>query len=338
MIEASANSKAGSLPPMISVVTPAHNESANLPVLYERMAKVFDDLGVAWEWIVVDDHSSDGTFEVLCRLAAEDSRVRGLRLSRNSGSHLALTCGLNASRGLGAVVLAADLQDPPETIPELCEKWNAGAQIVWAVRAAREGEKASTLLFARFYYWIMRRIVGLDEMPATGADFFLIDRRVIDAFLQFQESNLSMMALITWMGFRQERIYYVKQARLYGSSGWNLEKKLKLVVDSVTAFSYLPIRLMSYIGFTLAVIGFLYAAFILFYRVFRGSPVQGWSSLMIVLLIIGGFQMLLMGVLGEYVWRALDEARRRPRYLIEDTTPKPESFAMPRASERAALP
>jgi glycosyltransferase involved in cell wall biosynthesis len=322
---------------MISVVTPARNEAANLPVLYERLKTVMGAAGTSWEWIVVDDHSSDGTFETLCRLAAADSRVRGLRLARNSGSHLALTCGLSASRGEAAIVLAADLQDPPETIPELFDKWKAGAQIVWAVRAAREGETASTLLFARFYYWIMRKVVGLEEMPATGADFFLIDRRVMDAFLQFQESNLSMMALITWMGFRQDRIYYVKQARLHGSSGWNLEKKLKLVVDSVTAFSYLPIRFMSYAGFTLALIGFLYAGFILFLRVFRGSPVPGWTSLMIVLLIVGGFQTLMMGLLGEYIWRALDEARRRPRYLIEDATPNEEARDLRHASEGAAV-
>jgi len=187
------------------------------------------------------------------------------------------------------------------------------------VRLRREGEKASTLGFSRFYYWIMRHVVGMNEMPATGADFCLMDRRVVNALRQFGETNASVFALITWMGFQQKSIPYVKKARLHGRSGWNLEKKLKLVVDSVTSFTYLPIRLMSYLGFLLAVIGFLYATFVVF-NALHGHPPQGWASLMVVVLVIGGIQMLMMGVLGEYVWRALDESRHRPRYLIEATT------------------
>jgi glycosyltransferase involved in cell wall biosynthesis len=305
--------------PEVSIVTAAFNESANLPVLYERLVEVLGRLRASWEWVIVDDHSRDATFDVVRGIAAADPRVRGLRLARNSGSHLALSCGLNAARGECAVLLAADMQDPPETVVPLLEKWRDGAQVVWAVRAQREGEKASTLLFARFYYWLMRRVIGLNEMPATGADFFLLDRRVIEAYREFRETNVSMLALITWMGFRQDRIEYVKQARLHGQSGWSLRKKLKLVVDSATSFSYLPIRMMSYVGFGIATLGFLYAIFIVAHA-FSGIPVTGWASLMVVVLILGGFQILLMGVLGEYVWRALDESRGRPRFLIEDAT------------------
>ncbi|HXB73622.1 MAG TPA: glycosyltransferase family 2 protein [Candidatus Acidoferrales bacterium] len=307
------------LAPVLSVVTPAFNEASNLPLLYRRIGEVLNPTGVSWEWLIVDDHSHDATFEVVRSIAAADPRVRGIRLARNSGSHVALSCGLSQCRGRCAAFLAADMQDPPETMIALLEKWRAGSQVVWAVRAQREGEKASTLLFARFYYWIMRRVVGLQDMPAKGADFFLLDRRVMDAFRQFPESNLSMVALITWMGFRQDRIEYVKQARLHGASGWSFEKRLKLVIDSVTSFTYLPIRLMSYSGFLIALCGFLYAAFLILHA-FAGHPAEGWTSLMVVVLVIGGFQMLLLGVLGEYIWRALDEARRRPRYLVEDAT------------------
>jgi polyisoprenyl-phosphate glycosyltransferase len=305
--------------PVISVITAAYREALNLPVLYGRLKQVLDQLELSWEWIVVDDHSPDATFEAIRGIAAVDSRVSGLRLARNSGSHIALTCGVNAAQGDCCILLAADLQDPPETIPALLEKWHAGAQVVWAVRAQREGEKTSTVLFARFYYWMMRNIVGLDQMPGTGADFFLMDRKVARAFREFQESNVSMLALITWMGFRQDQIRYVKQARLHGMSGWNLTKKLKLVVDSVTSFSYAPIRFMSIGGFFLAMLGFLYAGFIVVHA-FSGKPVSGWSSLMVLVLLVGGFQILLMGVLGEYIWRTLDETRRRPRFLIEDAT------------------
>jgi polyisoprenyl-phosphate glycosyltransferase len=156
-------------------------------------------------------------------------------------------------------------------------------------------------------------------MPSTGADFYLIDRRVRDAFCMFNEANVSILSLITWMGFRQAAIVYDKQARLYGTSGWNLEKKLKLVLDSVLSFSYLPIRLMSYAGVIVGLLGFLYAGFIIF-NALTGSPASGWSSLMVIVLLLGGCQMVMMGILGEYLWRALDESRRRPRYLIEDST------------------
>ncbi len=268
---------------------------------------------------MVDDHSGDNTFDVMTRIAQRDGRVRAIRLARNSGSHTAITCGLHHAAGDCAVVLAADLQDPPETLPALLDQWQAGAQVVWAVRAQREGETASTVGFARVYYLIMRRLVGIADMPATGADFFLMDRRVLDAFRQFHESNVSILALLTWMGFRQATITYDKQARLHGQSGWSLGKKLKLVVDSVTSFSYLPIRLMSIVGFVVAIVGFLYAG-VVTVNALAGRPPQGWASLMVVVLVVGGIQMLMMGVLGEYLWRALDEARRRPMYIVERAT------------------
>lgn len=304
--------------PELSIVVPAYNEAENLPVLYQQILQVMDGLEYRWEWIIVDDHSVDSTFVVAREIARMDSRVRVIRFARNHGSHLAFACGLERARGDCAVVLAADLQDPPELIPELLSRWRLGAQVVWAVRRRREGEKASTIGFSRLYYFIMRHFVGIKQMPPSGADFVLIDRRIIDAFCQFRESNISIMALITWMGFRQVSIEYDKQARLHGRSGWSLEKKLKLVVDSVTSFSYLPIRLMSYAGFAVALLGFLYALFVVWHAL-AGNPAQGWASLMVVVLVIGGFQMLMMGMLGEYLWRALDEGRRRPRFLIEDS-------------------
>ncbi len=309
--------------PVLSLVTPAFREQDNLPVLCQRIC---DALGtsVTWEWVIVDDHSPDNTFEVIRQLAAHDNHVRGIRLARNSGSHTAISCALQQVRGQCAVVLASDLQDPPEVIPDLLARWREGSQVVWAVRARREGEKASTVGFSRLYYCIMRRLSGMQEMPATGADFFLIDRRVIDAYQEFGESNASVFALLTWMGFRQSQITYDKQARLHGKSGWTLAKKLKLVVDSITSFSYAPIRLMSYVGFIVALLGFVYAAFVVF-NAFRGVPAQGWSSLMVVLLVIGGLQMLMLGILGEYLWRALEESRRRPRYIVEDVVGSPLS-------------
>jgi dolichol-phosphate mannosyltransferase len=305
--------------PFLTIVTPAYNEAENLPVLYQRLREVLDSIDVDWEWIVVDDHSTDGTFEVLTELAGEEDRLLGFRFSRNFGSHTAITCGLNHARGDCAIVMAADLQDPPEEMSHLLAEWQHGAQVVWAVRARREGESATYLGFARLYYFLMRRLGALKDLQATGADFFLIDRRVIDAVNEFRESNVSILALISWMGFRQAFVRYNKLPRLHGSSGWNLEKRLKLVVDSITSFTYFPIRLMSYVGFITALLGFVYAGFVVV-NALAGRRPQGWASLMVVVLLIGGMQMLMTGVLGEYLWRALEEARGRPRYVIEATT------------------
>jgi dolichol-phosphate mannosyltransferase len=305
-----------SVRPRVSVVTPAYNEAENLPLLYRELRNVLDGMPIDWEWLVVDDHSSDTTFGVLAELSQRDPRVRALRFARNSGSHLACTCGLQEASGDCAVIMAADLQDPPETIPKLFERWRAGVQVVWAVRAARLGEKASTIALSRLFNWFLRRFTGMRDLPA--ADFFLVDRRVLDAFRQFEESNTGIMTLIAWMGFRQESLLYVKEARAHGVSKWSLEKKLKLAVDCITSFTYLPIRYMSYAGLIVALLGFLYAGAVLV-NAFRGHPIQGWTSLIVVVLVLGGMQMVMMGILGEYLWRALDESRRRPRYLIEGT-------------------
>jgi dolichol-phosphate mannosyltransferase len=305
---------------LLSIITPAFNEALNLPVLYARIADVTAQLGIRWEWIVVDDHSRDDTFAVLNSLAKAHPEVLALRFARNSGSHAAIMAGLEHAKGDCAVVLASDLQDPPETIPQLLEKWQLGSLVVWAVRQKREGETTSTLAFAKIYYWIMRNFVGIRNMPDSGADFFLLDRRAINAITSYKENNVSILALISWIGLSQDNIYYVKQPRLYGKSGWNLEKKLKLVIDSITSFTYRPLRAMSYVGIGIAILGFIYAFIVIINTLITRAAPEGWTSLMVVVLIVGGIQMVMMGVLGEYLWRALDESRQRPRYIIERTT------------------
>jgi dolichol-phosphate mannosyltransferase len=286
----------------LSIITPAFNEATNLDAVYARLADAANRAGVDWEWLIVDDHSRDATFDVIRALAARDPRVRGLRLSRNCGSHTAIACGLHHVTGDAAVVLAGDLQDPPETLAAMLAEWRAGAQIVWAVRRERPGQSRQALGFSRVYYFIMRHVVGMKEMPASGADFFLADRTVIEAFRRFPERHVSVLALVTWMGFRQAFIDYDKEARRAGSSGWTLTKKIKLVVDSVTGFSDAPIRLCSYAGVALIAIGVV---------------LLGVNLLLAAVTGLAGVQLLALGVIGEYVWRALDEARRRPAYLVE---------------------
>jgi dolichol-phosphate mannosyltransferase len=298
---------------LISVITPAFNEAENLRALYERLASAMATVGVEWEWIVVDDHSRDDTFAIVHALAAVDPRVRGFRLARNSGSHVAITCGLHQAAGAAAIMLAADLQDPPETIARMIDRWRAGAQVVWAVRRERPGDKAHAG-FAALYYWIVRNVVGMKQMPARGADFFLADRLVLDAFKQFPERNVSVLALITWLGFRQELIEYDKQPRAAGQSGWTLARKIKLVIDTIVSFSDLPIRLCWYGGAALMAIALLIVVVGLVLL-----PSLGAGLLLVLAVAVGlaGVQLLALGLVGEYVWRALDESRRRPQYLIE---------------------
>jgi dolichol-phosphate mannosyltransferase len=297
----------------LSIVTPAFNESGNLELLYARLKDVLERLQLEWEWVVVDDHSRDETFATLERLALVDRRVRALRLARNAGSHVAITCGLHHVQGDAAIVLAADLQDPPETIPALLEAWRGGAQVVWAARRVQPGER-SYAGFAALYYRIMRRLPGLEAMPPRGADFFLVDRAVVEAFRRFAERNISVLALITSLGFRQVQIDYDKQVRLHGASGWTLRRKVALVVDSVTAFSALPMRVCAGAGAGLMLVGLVLgvAGLVLL-------PSLGGGVLVLLALIVGlaGGQLLALGLLGEYVWRALEESRRRPQYLIE---------------------
>ncbi len=303
---------------LVSIVSFAYNEEENLPVLYDRLVAVLGAMQVEWEWIVVDDRSADGTFEVIREIAARDPRVRGIRLSRNFGAHAAKTCGLHQARGDCAVSMASDLQDPPETIPALYAQWRGGAQAVWAVRTRRLGERASTIWFSRLYRWIMRHLVGLKEFPAAGASFCLLDRRVLEALRQFRETNASVLALLHWMGFRQARVPYEQQPRLHGRSGWTLAKKIRLLIDSITSFSCLPIRLMGCAGFLVAALGCLYGVRVAAVAL-AGGAMQGWAAVMAAVLVIGGAQMLALGILGEYLWRALAESRRRPLYLVAES-------------------
>jgi polyisoprenyl-phosphate glycosyltransferase len=306
-------------PNLITIVTPAFNEEQNLPKLHARLSEVAARLDHPVEWIIVDDHSADRTFDVAAALAVADPRITVLRLARNSGSHNAAFCGLHHARGRCAILLAADLQDPPEIMLQLLEPWRtgAGAQVVWGVRAAPPQTGWVSRFLARQYWHVMRRWAGLENLPATGADMVLLDRVVIDALNGFRERNLSLIALISWMGFRQTSIAYAKQSRLHGRSGWTLRKKLKIAIDSIASFSFLPVRVFSALGVAFAFFGFAYAGLVIGRFVLYGSPVEGWSSLMVAVLVIGGLQSLMLGVLGEYLWRTLDEARARPRFILE---------------------
>lgn len=312
-----AGTQASQRNPLISIVLPCYREAENLPILHERLRQALGGAGIGWEVIVVDDHSPDRTFEAAAALAEKDPNVKVVRLARNSGSHVAATCGLELAQGDAAVVMASDLQDPPEVLPEMIARWRAGDQVVWACRRQRTGVGPWGRFLSRMYYRLLARMVPNETLPPQGADFFLLDRKVINALSRCQESNFSVLALILWLGFRQGQIVYDKQARLHGRSSWNFTRKVRLLLDSIISFSHLPLRMISIFGFLVALAGFVYAIYVALSYFFGMVPVEGWSSLMVVTLLLAGTQMVMLGVIGEYVWRTLHESRRRPRYNIE---------------------
>lgn len=302
---------------MISAILPCYNEEENLAAMHGRLARVAEAQGGEWEFLFIDDHSTDSTPRVLRELAAADPRVRVVRFSRNFGSHAAIAAGLAHCRGDAAVILAADGQDPPEDVPRMIERWKEGKKVVWAVRAARE-DSLAVRLCSRAYWEVMRRI-AFPNTPPGGADMLLLDRRVIDVVNGLHERNTTILGLIQWAGFDQAVVEYSKQARMHGTSKWTLSRKVKLAIDSIVSFSYLPVRWISALGFVMSLTGFVYAAVVIVRALVVRELPTGWSSLMAVVLITGGIQMTMLGVLGEYIWRSLDESRKRPRYIVDET-------------------
>lgn len=302
--------------PQVTVIVPAYNEAANLPALHERLANVAAGIkGYEFEFLFVDDGSTDGTPVVLSRLRMLDARVRALRFSRNFGSHAACLAGLMNAQGDLAVILAADLQDPPEMLQEMLARMEEGFDVVLAVRSQRE-DPWVTVKLANLYHRLMRRY-AIPTWPLHGADVIMIRRPVRNVVVQWHQKNTSIFAQILWSGFRQTSIFYDKQRRHAGRSKWTLRKKIKLLVDSFVSFSFSPVRLISYSGMGLSVVGFAYAVFIVLNKLFFSQPIPGWSSLMIVLLLVSGFQLLMLGVIGEYLWRALDEVRGTPPFVVQ---------------------
>lgn len=307
--------------PTLSIITAFLNEEENLPVLRERLTALATQLGPdhTCQFVLVDDHSSDGSAAIATAWQAADPRVCYVRLSRNSGSHTAFLAGLAQANGDCAVLLAADLQDPPELVPELLARWRQGNDVVWAVRARREQIPWSTRLTASVYYGLMRRY-ALPNMPAGGADFFLLDRRVVEALLSIPERNTSILGLTHYVGFRQAHVEYVKKARLSGVSKWTLSKKIKLFIDSLLSFSTLPLRVLHALaaGMGLAVLAMLA---ILVVCAAAGIAIAGWAWVVVAVLAVGAAQMFALAVAGSYLWRIFDQTRARPAYFLEAHLP-----------------
>ena len=312
---------------LISLVTPSFNEAGNIPEFIERVKDILiaiEARGYGVELVIVDDHSSDNTYEVIRRIDSGLIKIQYVRLSRNCGSHNAIAAGVARCKGDCAVIMAIDLQDPPELIPILIDEWLSGNDVVWAGRSERLGESFSRKLSSKIY-WKMMKVFGMPTLPNNGVDVVLVDRRVVDAYNLIQEKHTSIIGMILWLGFRQSSISYVKQARKSGVSKWTLAKKIKITVDSIISFSYVPIRFMTIFGFFTAFAGASYAAVVVVGRMVGWVAAgTGFAALMTVLLVGQGIILMMLGILGEYLWRTFDESRGRPRYIIEQYNEFPE--------------
>lgn len=299
----------------LSIVVPVYFNEANLPDLFQALQQLDSSVDLELEFVFVDDGSKDRSWQLLHDFVSTEPRALAVKLSRNFGANAATFAGFVHASGDVAVNIAADLQDPPEMIPEMVQLWKRGFDVVLAVRRNRD-EPRWIRLTADIYYRIIRRWV-VPDMPIGGFSFSLIDRKVLDVVTKSVEKNSALNSLIVWTGFRQTSIPYRRRARQKGRNTWTALRRFKYFVDSLVAFSFLPIRIVQLVGFFTAAAGFVYAFVILFHRLTFGRPVPGWSALMIVVLALGGLQLLVLSVIGEYQWRTLDEIKPRPPFIVD---------------------
>lgn len=302
-------------PRLISVVVPVMNEEENISLFYDALRNVTESLGTFdWEFIFVDDGSTDETLARILDLRKKDPRIRVLQLSRNFGSYPALRAGIGYAQGSAAITISADLQDSPEIFRSFVERWQEGYDIVWGVRAKRD-DPWMKKTFATLFYRVVG-LLALSNLPVDGMDCALFDRKVINAFLQISDVNNITFMTIYWMGFRQARVPYHRKARRFGKTKWPIGKRVKSAMDVITSFSCLPLRFASYVGLTISLLSMLGALIILFNKVVFGIGSLGWPSLMMSVLFLGGIQLIVLGIIGEYLWRIGNQVRGQPQYLV----------------------
>ncbi|HKB92711.1 MAG TPA: glycosyltransferase family 2 protein [Gaiellaceae bacterium] len=323
---------------MLSIVVPIYNEEETLVELHRRVTAAIPP-GEEHELVLVDDGSRDGSWAIVSHLAALDPRIRGVRLSRNFGHQAAISAGLGAARGDAVVVLDGDLQDPPELIGELVARWRDGFDVVYAIRAERTGEKRARLLAIRVFYKLLRRIAG-SEIPENVGDFRLMSRRVVDAIDAMPERARFLRGMTSWVGFEQTGVPYTRDPRYAGSSKYPPRKLLQLALDGITSFSTVPIRLVAWLGFVLVVFCFGVLAWVLYTYFFTDRAPQGWTSLLAVVLLLGGVQLLSLGIIGQYVARIFEESKQRPLYLVSETLAagSAEAPPLPAAADHPGAP
>jgi glycosyltransferase involved in cell wall biosynthesis len=300
----------------VTVVVPAFNEGEAIRAFHERLSQALEPLDEGWTVLYVDDGSTDDTVSHLADLRERDNRVGLMRLSRNFGKEIAITAGLDHAEGDAVIVMDADLQDPPELVPNLVAEWRDGWDVVYGRRSAREGDSLTKRFTAHGFYRLMRRVSDT-AIPEDVGDFRLMDRRVVDALGQLRERNRFMKGLFSWVGFRQREVPYRREARHAGRSKWSYWRLWNYALDGITSFTVAPLKIATYLGLLTALGAFVYGSWIIVKTLVYGADVPGYPSLMVVILFLGGIQLIALGIIGEYLGRLFMESKQRPLYLID---------------------
>lgn len=308
--------------PTFTIIAPIYNELENIPELYPRVREVMDRTEEPWELILVDDGSSDGSTDLIRKLAETDHRVRPVIFARNFGHQIAVTAGVDYSRGDAVIIIDADLQDPPEVILDLIDKWREGYEVVYAVREERQGESWFKRITASFFYRLIFRITDVD-IPLDAGDFRLMDKKVITVMQGMREKHRFLRGMSAWVGFRQVGVSYKRQPRYAGETKYPLSQMIKLALNAVTSFSYFPLQLATYLGFIAAGVSVLGILVVAILRLTTGSALLGQATTLIIVLFLGGVQLISLGIIGEYIGRIYDEMKNRPLYIVAE---EPKEF------------
>jgi len=301
--------------PTFSIIAPVYNEINNITTLYERVTAVMDSTGEPWEFVMIDDGSSDGSTEAILELSKKDSKVVPVIFARNFGHQIAVTAGLDHSQGEAVIIIDADMQDPPEVILDLIGKWREGYEVVYATRSKREGESWFKLFTAAAFYRLIQRITDID-LPMNTGDFRLLDSKVVEVMNQMRERHRFLRGMSVWVGFKQTGVEYERAERFAGETKYSLKKMFRLASDAITGFSYFPLQLATYLGFFAAGTGILAILVMIVLRLTGSQLFYGQGITLIAVLFLGGVQLISIGMLGEYVGRLYDEVKGRPLYIM----------------------
>ena len=303
--------------PVFSIVVPIYNEEEVLPELHRRLKASMDTIGATYELVFVNDGSRDRSLAILQDLAARDAAIKVIDFARNFGHQAAITAGMDLAAGDAVVVIDADLQDPPEVIAKLAEKWREGYEVVYAVREKRQGDSLFKRATAAAFYRLLRRVTSVD-IPVDTGDFRLMDRRAIEAFKGLRERHRFVRGLVSWIGFRQTGVSFVRDERFAGVTKYPLRKMLKFAFDGLTSFSFAPLQLAMYSGFVTAFAAFLGILWVVWVKLFTQEALPGWASQIVCTLLLGGIQLISLGIIGEYIGRIYDEVKGRPLYITRE--------------------
>lgn len=303
--------------PTFTIIAPIFNELENIPELYPRIRDVMKQTGEPWELILVDDGSTDGSTEAIRKLAENDASVRPVIFARNFGHQIAVSAGIDYSRGDAVVIIDADLQDPPEVILDLIEKWREGYEVVYAVREAREGESWFKKTTASFFYRLIHAITNV-EIPLDTGDFRLMDKKIISVMKGMREKHRFLRGMSAWVGFKQVGVSYKRKPRYAGESKYPLNKMIQFALNAITSFSYFPLQLATYIGFIAAGLSVIAIPIVAILRLITGTALLGQATTLIIVLFLGGVQLISLGIIGEYIGRIYDETKNRPLYVVAE--------------------